>query len=699
METGKIQKVHLERAAYIYVRQSSLSQVEHNLESQRRQYALVERARELGWQDIRVVDEDQGRSGSGHVERAGFEALLADVCQGKVGGVFAVEASRLARNGHEWHRLLEFCGIVDALIIDHDGIYDPKHPNDRLVLGLKGTMSEMEVSMFRQRSQEAIRQKARRGEYYTRVAEGYVLRDDGALDKDPDEHVRGAMELLFEKFRELGSARQVHLWFRQEDIKLPRRLGKASGVVFVPATPWLIIRLLKDPTYAGAYAFGRTKRRVTLDNGRKRIEKRRVSRPEDWEVLIEAHHEGYLSWPEYLKNLDTLAHNRNQLGEAVRGPARCGKGLLAGLVRCGHCGKKMQVRYGGGRSGRTSAAVYYQCRASQREQIGKQVCSVFGGVTVEKAVVEAVLESLSPVRMEALVHARERMTSTRTDKRQQLELELERARYEAERCRRQYDTVEPENRLVARNLESRWDEALERVNQLNEELCQFDTSSELTMSAKEEEELHRLAGDLPRLWHHEAAPFDLKKRIVRTVIKEIVVFVEEKTLRVLVHWHGGQHTELNVRKRKPGEHRWKTNESTLSLIEQLARLMSDTQIAAQLNRMGIKSAKGHTWTRIRVGNFRKSNIIPNHTPGERQARGELTVEETAEKLGVSYSTVQRMIQRKQLSGHQVCPGAPWIIRSQDLDALCVDGRYDDRRRRAPSSGLPGQRALAFSERI
>jgi excisionase family DNA binding protein len=692
---SKLKKTHLERAAYIYVRQSSQFQVEHNLESQRRQYALVERAQELGWKDIRVVDQDLGRSGGGHVEREGFEALLADVCQGQVGAVFAVEASRLARNGHEWHRLLEFCAIVDTLIVDHDGIYDSTHPNDRLVLGLKGTMSEMEVAMFRQRSQEAIRQKARRGEYYTRVPEGYLLGDEGTLDKDPNERVGAAIELLFEKFREFGSARQVHLWFRQEDIKLPRRVGKASAVNFAPATPGLVIRLLKDPTYAGAYAFGRTQRRVTLDKGRKRIEKRRISRPQDWEVLIQAHHEGYLSWSEYLKNLETLAHNHNQRGEAVRGPARRGRGLLAGVVRCGHCGRKMQVRYGGGRSGRTSAAVYYQCQASQRERIGKQVCSLFGGVTVEDAVVEAVLQSLSPLRMEALVCARERLTSARTEKRQLLELELEQARYEAERCRRQYDAVEPENRQVARNLERRWDDELERVNHLNEKLSQFDTAQP-AMSTEEEQALRRLADDLPRLWHDDAAPFDLKKRIVRTVIKELVVFVEAAKLRVLVHWHGGQHSEFNLRKRNSGEHRWKTSESTVSLIKQLARVMSDAQIAAQLNRMGIKSAKGHTWTRLRVGGFRKSNSIGNYTPGERQTRGELTVDETAKKLGVSYSTVQRMIQRKQLRGAQICPGAPWIIRSEDLDALSVDDRTAKGRHAAPSSGFSAQQTLGFS---
>jgi DNA invertase Pin-like site-specific DNA recombinase len=246
---SKIEKGHLDRAAYVYVRQSSLMQVEQNLESQRRQYGLAERAKELGWRDIRVIDEDLGRSGSGCVERRGFETLLSEVCQGRADAVFAIEASRLARNGHDWHRLLEFCQIVDTLIVDHDGVYDPKHPNDRLILGLKGTMSEVELSMFRQRSQEAIRQKAQRGEYFTRVAEGYVLGEGGQLEKDPDEQVQRVMGLVFEKFRELGSARQTQFWFRQEEIKLTKRSGKVA-LSFVPATPWMVTRILKDPIYA-----------------------------------------------------------------------------------------------------------------------------------------------------------------------------------------------------------------------------------------------------------------------------------------------------------------------------------------------------------------------------------------------------------------------------------------------------------------
>ena len=628
---SKIQKDHLDRAAFVYVRQSSPAQVEQNLESQRRQYGLVERAKELGWRDVRVIDEDLGRSGSGRVERRGFETLLSEVCQGKAGAVFAIEASRLARNGHDWHRLLEFCQIVDTLIVDHDGVYDPKHPNDRLILGLKGTMSEVELSMFRQRSQEAIRQKARRGEYFTRIAEGYVLGEGDRLEKDPDERVQRTIGLVFEKFRELGSARQVQLWFRQEEIKLPKRLGKAA-LSFVPAAPWIVTRILKDPAYAGAYAFGRISRQVVLDNGRKRVLKRRHARPEDWNVLLQAHHEAFISWAEYLKNQEMLMHNRNQLGETVRGAARSGKGLLAGLLRCGRCGKKMRVHYGG-RSGRNAAVVYYQCTASPGQPEGKQLCSLCGGFQVEQAVVGAVLASLAPVRMEALAQAAGQLADTRAQKRRQLELELERARFEAGRCQRQYDAAEPENRL-----------------------------------AKPRPSISRSGS--------------------------IVVYVEPAVLRVLVHWLGGHHTELNLRKRKAGEHRWKTADSTLALIEQLARVMSDRQIAAQLNRMGIKSAKGHGWTRGRVGIFRKDNAIANYTPGERQARGELTIEETAKRLGVSYSTVQRMIKGRQLPARQICAGAPWIIRSEDADRFRDCGGRQ--RFKAPSSEASAQQVLDFA---
>ncbi|HMB03362.1 MAG TPA: recombinase family protein, partial [Isosphaeraceae bacterium] len=342
---NKLTHSHLSRTAYIYIRQSKPEQVQHNVESQHRQYGLTERARHLGFHDVHVIDEDLGRSATGHVDRHGFEDLLTAVCQGQVGAVFAVDASRLARNGHEWHRLLEFCGIVDTLLVDHDGVYDLTEPNDRLLLGMKGTLSEMETATFRQRSQEAIRQMARRGEYYTRILEGYVLRGAGRLEKDPDERVRRAIELVFSKFRELGSARQVSIWFRQEQVPVPKRKSPlADAMEFVPATPWRITGLLKNPAYAGVYAFGRTQRRVVLKEGRKREVKQKQCRPEQWRVLLQDHHEGYITWADYLKNQEQLEQNRSALGESVSGAARPGKGLLGGLVRCGHCGRKMRVR-------------------------------------------------------------------------------------------------------------------------------------------------------------------------------------------------------------------------------------------------------------------------------------------------------------------------------------------------------------------
>jgi excisionase family DNA binding protein len=663
---SKIQPHHLTRTAYIYIRQSTRTQVQHNVESQRLQYGLQERARALGWQTIHTIDEDLGRSGSGQVARAGFETLVTDTCQGKVGAIFATEASRLARNGQDWHRLLEFCALVDTLLIDHDGIYDPRHPNDRLLLGLKGTLSEMELVTFRQRSQEAIRQKARRGEFYCTIPAGYVRAPDGRLEKDPDEQVRQALSLVFAKFREYGSARQVFFWCRQEQVLLPRKQAGPQGVtlLFREATQSWIRSLLKNPLYAGAYAFGQTKRRTIIEQGRKHVVRERRATPEQWEVLIQDHHEGYLTWSDYLYNQTLLAQNCNNWGDRVQGAVRHGSAVLAGLVRCGRCGKKMRVQY----HGRSTTCIYYYCSARLEGANTKQVCTILGGLTVERAATEAFLAALSPLGLRAAVHAHQLFEDQAAQVREQRLLHLERARYEAQRAERQYQSVEPENRLVARTLEQRWNQALARVTELEAALARGDSPRQ-PLSEAQAQELQRLATDLPRVWHHEAAPWELKKRLLRAAIKEIIVFREATTIRVLLHWQGGQHTELRLPRRKPGEHRWKTQPETTQLIGALARLMPDKQIAAQLNRLGLPSAKGHTWTRIRVGSFRKQNQIPNFQPGERQARGDLTIEEVATRLNVSYMTVLRMIQRQLLPATQVCPGAPWIIQEAALQSL------------------------------
>ena len=665
---NKITTEHLKRNAYVYVRQSTMNQVAHNTESKRQQYNLKERAAELGWKKIIVIDEDLGVSGSGHITRSGFERLVSEVCQSNVGAIFATEASRLARNGHEWHRLLEFCGIVETLLVDLDGVYNPKHPNDRLLLGLKGTMSELEVSTFRQRSKEAVLQKARRGEYYSSLPAGYFKLPNGTLEKDPDEQIRHRIQLVFKKFNEFGSARQVYLWFVQENISLPKKECGDNGnyIAFGLPNYSLITGILKNPIYAGAYAFGRFARRTVIEDGRKRTFNEKLNKPEDWKVLIQDHHEGYITWEEYILNQEKLLQNTNRFGGMVKGAPRKGKGLLAGLIRCGSCGKKMGVNYSG-RRGR-SAVVYYQCRASQKQSVTKQNCSLFGGVWVEQAVEKAFLNALLPESIEIMKCALEQVDARQVTELEHLKLKLEKAHYDAKRCERQFNSVEPENRTVARTLEARWEKALEQVSEFEQELKE---ASECQHVFREEDRkaLESLASNLPLVWHHPEAPFELKKRLLRTVIKELVVYVGKENIRVILHWQGGQHTELKIRKRRTGEDRWTTDKSTAELIAALARQMPDKHIAAQLNRMGIKSSKGHTWTRVRVGNFRAMNSIPNYSPGERQERGELTIEEVADILNVSYSTVKRMIERGELPATQVCPGAPWIISLSDVESI------------------------------
>ena len=341
---SKISSDHLKRAAYIYIRQSTLDQVQHNRESQRRQYGLQDRAYQLGWEQIVVIDDDLGCSGAGTKVRVGFERLLAAVCQRQVGAVFAIEASRLARNGRDWHTLIEFCALMETLLIDEDGIYAPNQPNDRLLLGLKGTLSEVELATFRQRAQQALQLKAERGELYSVVPVGYVRSDDDRLEKRADRRIQETIELVFKKFRELGSIRQVWLWLREQQIELPCQVFTNEGCLLewklpVYRTVWAI---LTNPSDAGAYAHGRTQSRLLLEDGTKRVVVQRVAQA-DWAVLIIDHHEGYIGWEEYQHNQAVIAQNATMKGERVQGAPRRGEALLAGVLRCGHCGRKLHV--------------------------------------------------------------------------------------------------------------------------------------------------------------------------------------------------------------------------------------------------------------------------------------------------------------------------------------------------------------------
>ncbi len=403
----KITPEHLVRGAVVYVRQSTAFQVQQNLESQRRQYALAERARQLGWSDVEVIDDDLGRSGAG-ARRPGFEKLLAAICEGRVGAVLSLEASRLARNGRDWHTLLEFCGLVRTLIVDEDGVYDPTSPNDRLLLGMKGTMSEMELSVFRQRSIEATRQKARRGELFLTVAVGYVKSGGERIEKDPDRRVQEAIALVFRKFSELQTIRQVLVWCRQEKILLPALgNGPTAGKIIwrLPVYP-TVHHMLTNPVYAGAYAFGRRTARITIENGRKRVVRSMQRDWQSWEVLIRDHHEGYITWGEFERNQKLIFDNANGKRFMSRGSVRQGGALLPGLFRCARCGKKLHVRYG--------QTHRYEC-VGAFNQLAAARCITFGGMRVDRIVGNEVLERLQPLGVEAALAVVEARSQQRSE--------------------------------------------------------------------------------------------------------------------------------------------------------------------------------------------------------------------------------------------------------------------------------------------
>ena len=661
----KITTEHLARSACVYIRQSTADQLVHNHESRRRQYGLVDRARQLGWTKVEVIDDDLGRSGGG-IARPGFERLLAAICEGRVGSVLAIEASRLARNGRDWHTLIEFCGLVGTIIVDEDGIYDPRHPNDRLLLGMKGTMSELELSLFRQRSQEALKQKARRGALILGVAAGYVKVGRERIEKNPDQRVQNALKLVFAKFAEFQSARQVHIWLRDEGIELPvkSRDGEARGIIWRLPAYNIVHNILTNPIYAGAYAFGRTTSRVSVENGRKRI-RRGVHRPmAEWDVLIKEHHEAYITWDEFERNQHVIANNATGKGSAtVKGAVRRGELLLPGLLRCGHCGRKLHVSYSG-KLGR------YSCYGARMNH-GTARCISISGLSIDAAVSTEVLRILKPLGFDAAIKAIEAQTSETSAAQRQLELSLQQARYEAAHAHRQYDAVDPANRLVAGELERRWNEALQAVHRIEGEIAAIVAGKPLPLGERERQQLMQLGADLELAWSHPAATAATRKRILRTALNEIVVCKEGEVIGMVLHWQGGDHTALQVKLRlnAAGRHHWPPPKDTIALVRELARLMPDRQIARLLNRSGKPTGYGNGWTEQRVRGFRKHHDIAVYRDGEWAERGEITLDAAAQTIGVHKMTALRMIRRSDLKGRQVCKGAPWVIKTEDVAAF------------------------------
>jgi len=687
----KITPDHLARGAFIYVRQSTVAQLANNHESRLRQYGLADRARALGWTDVTVIDDDLGRSGSG-VSRPGFERLLAAICEGRVGAVFAIEASRLARNGRDWHTLIEFCGLVGTVIIDEDGTYEPRHPNDRLLLGMKGTMSELELSLLRARSMEALKQKARRGELFFTVAVGYVKVGREKIEMDPDLRVREAIGLVFTRFAEMQSIRQVFLSLRGDQIALPYINSKSSGqhqLLWKLPVYATVNNLLTNPIYAGAYAFGRTGSRVTIENGRKRILRGYRKDRSDWAVLLVDHHEGYLSWLDYERNQRLIADNANGKGMMVRGAVRKGEALLTGLLRCGHCGRRLLVSYNGtkGDVGR------YNCDATRRNP-SVDPCISFGALRVDEAVGAEIVRLLQPRGVEAAIHAITECEHQSGEKQRQLELALEQTRYEAARARRQYDTVDPENRLVAGELERRWNTAIAAVRALEEEMEALLRQRPAALSAEERQRLLQMGADLEAAWHHPAANAVTRKRIIRVVLREVVARVEDDQIQLLLHWQGGDHTRLTVRKNRRGQTRWSVEPETMELIRACARLMPDKAIAGMLNRTGKRTGRLNGWTQSRVRSFRNTHGIAVYVDGEWAERGEVTLTEAARMLNLSPLTVLRQIRTGIIPAEQYCKGAPWVIKRRSIEDPGLVERVK-MCRKGPSSSNPDQKTLTF----
>jgi DNA invertase Pin-like site-specific DNA recombinase/predicted DNA-binding transcriptional regulator AlpA len=673
-ERTKISPSHLGRCACVYVRQSSAAQVERNRESTERQYRLLERALELGWarEQVQVVDEDLGVSGAGTVDRSGFAQLTTEVALGRVGLVLALEVSRLARNNAEWSRLLDLCGVTDTLIGDADGIYHPGLVNDRLVLGLKGTMSEAELHVLRARLNGGIRNKAARGELRRGLPVGFVWgEEDGEVLLHPDEAVTGVLRTVFERFSELGSARQVWLWFRTQGLTFPLQSSTLQEIRWVTPTYSKIHQVLTNPVYAGAYVYGKTRQERYVDeSGRVRKRMRQLPRSE-WAVLIHDHHEGFLDWETFERNQARIAQNTRPRAHESGGAVREGAALLQGIARCGQCGRRLRVYY----RGRNSTPGYY-CGASTIANGRGEYCLSVGGLQIDAAVASAFLEALAPAGMEASLVAAEQMDADHEAVLTHFRRDVERARYEVQRAERRYRTVDPEHRLVARGLEAEWEQCLRALETAEQELARREQQRPLALTSAERNSILSLGQDLERVWSAPTTTDRDRKELLRTLLDEVLVSLsrEEGRATLTLRWRGGLIRQIDVTLSRSRPAPIRTDEETIQLVRRLATHYSDAVIAGILNRQGRRTAKGMRFTANRVCGLRNHWGIPRfHQPAEEPESELLTVEQTAQRLGVAASTVHRWLNDGFIAGEQLTPGAPWRIRfSEELRSRFVE---------------------------
>ena len=654
----KITPDHLARTAVVYVRQSTMAQVTGNLESQRRQYDLAGTAQATGFTSVTVIDDDLGRSGSGSMERPGFERLVALVCSGDVGAVYCIEASRLARNGRDWHHLVDLCALAGTLVIDPDGAYDPRLVNDRLLLGLKGTMSEYELSLMRQRGIAARDSKAGRGEFQFILPPGFCWSEAGKIELDPDERVAETINLVFAKFRELGSARQVFLWFRSAGLKMPVVLRNVDVYKLIWKAPAYhsVMQILHNPLYAGAYAYGRRTQRTKIVDGRARKVSGFDKPRDEWNVLLRDNHPGYIKWQEYEDNQRLLLENAHMKKNCARKSARGGRALLTGLMRCGRCGRMMRVFYGMGKGN----AHRYQCRGDDAH-VGAGLCIGIGGVRVDRTVALQILEAVSDRAVEAAIFASEQVERSQKDVIDAVERELEGARYEASLAGRRYELVDPAKRHVARELEARWNGALERVAELERRIEDLRANS-ATRPKIDRARLLQLAHDLPTAWNAPSADTRTKQRLIHILIQEVVCELDDATNEavLLIHWTGGRHTEVRVPRVKTGRYPADMAPTAFDALRQLAGHWPDRELAVSLNRMRCKTADGETWTTIRVKEMRERLGLPSYDP-VRADDTMISLMKAAERLDICVGSAKSLVLRGILPATQIVPGSPWLV--------------------------------------
>lgn len=640
----KVTASHLRREAFLYVRQSTLKQVIENVESKQRQYALRDRAVALGWghDRIRTIDRDLGQSSAISEVREGFKTLVSEVGLGHAGIVMGLEVSRLARNSTEWHRLVEICALTDTLILDEDGVYDPAQFNDRLLLGLKGTLSEAELHVLRARLRGGILNKASRGELGMRLPIGLGYDPAGKVCLDPDMQIQKAVQLLFDTFSRTASAHASVRFFRAQGLRFPRRTtsgGNKGDVVWQELKHSRVLAVLHNPRYAGAFAYGRSTYRK--DASGKTKGKRKPT--DEWTFLIKNSHAGYISWEDYERNLRLLLNNAEAHGlQRCKGPPREGLALLQGMVLCGCCGRRMTIRYYT-RNG--SNTPIYVCQ-SEGIQSASPICQTIHGSTIDAAIGSLLMESVSPMNVESAFRVQEEIKRRLDEADSIRKKDVERAQFEVDLARRRYMQVDPSNRLVADTLEADWNEKLRALRATQDTYEKHRQEDSKRFSEEKKAEIMALTSSFPRLWNDPSTSDRDRKRMARLLIEDVTLSKDDH-LHLGVRFRGGATKELTLPLPKTAFESWKTGSQIVKDINRLLDTHSDQEIADYFNSDGIKTGKGHVFTQSRINRIRQIYNLPSRFDRLR-AKGWLTRQELSNKLGANGQTILRWAKEGRL---------------------------------------------------